>query len=131
MQITIKDIAKEAHVSFATVSRAFNGVYGVRPSTRKRILAIAERLNYTPNGIARGLVRKQTKTIGLVLPDITKEYKTKVLFWMVKQFGTEVNLANVEWDEVYFAEISRRGMSGTTSHPGGAYRLAGMEETEE
>jgi len=67
----------------------------------------------------------------VVLPDITKEYKTKVLFWMVKQFGTEVNLANVEWDEVYFTEISRRGMSGTTSHPGGAYRLAGMEETEE
>ena len=66
----------------------------------------------------------------VVLPDITKEYKTKVLFWMVKQFGTEVNLANVEWDEVYFTEISRRGMSGTTSHPQGAYRLAGMETTE-
>lgn len=67
----------------------------------------------------------------VVLPDINKEYKTKVLFWMVKEFGTEVNLANVEWDEVYFTEISRRGMSGTTSHPQGAYRLAGMETTED
>jgi len=66
----------------------------------------------------------------VVLPDITKAYKTKVLFWMVKQFGTEVNLANVEWDEVYFTEISRRGMSGTTSHPQGAYRLAGIEADE-
>lgn len=66
----------------------------------------------------------------VVLPDITKEYKTKVLFWMVRQFGTDVNLANVEWDEVYFTEITRRGMSGTTSHPQGAYRLAGIEATE-
>lgn len=66
----------------------------------------------------------------VVLPEVTKSYKTKVLFWMVKQFGTDVNLANVEWDEVYFTEISRRGMSGTTSHPQGAYRLAGIETTE-
>ena len=62
-----------------------------------------------------------------VLPDVTKSYKTKILFWMVSQFGTEVNLANVEWDEIYFTEITRRGASGETSHPQGAYRLAGIE----
>lgn len=66
-----------------------------------------------------------------VLPDVTKAYKVKVLFWMIRQFGTEVNLANVEWDEVYFTEITRLGASGTTSHPQGAYRLAGMETGEE
>jgi phosphosulfolactate synthase len=49
---------------------------------------------------------------------------------MVSQFGTEVNLANVEWDEVYFTEITRRGASGETSHPQGAYRLAGMDPVE-
>lgn len=65
-----------------------------------------------------------------VLPDITKTYKTKVLFWMISQFGTEVNLANVEWDEIYFTEITRRGASGETSHPQGAYRLAGMDAVE-
>ena len=65
-----------------------------------------------------------------VLPDVTKTYKTKVLYWMVKQFGTDVNLANVEWDEVYFTEITRRGASGETSHPQGAYRLAGIETME-
>ena len=67
----------------------------------------------------------------VVLPDVTKAYKVKVLFWMIKQFGTDVNLANVEWDEVYFTEITRRGMSGTTSHPRGAYRLAGIETSED
>ena len=66
-----------------------------------------------------------------VLPDVTKAYKIKVLFWMIKQFGTDVNLANVEWDEIYFTEITRLGASGTTSHPQGAYRLAGIETSEE
>ena len=49
------------------------------------------------------------------LPDVTKSYKTKILFWMIKQFGPDVNLANVEWDEVYFTEITRRGISGDES----------------
>lgn len=65
-----------------------------------------------------------------VLPDVTKSYKAKVLFWLVKHFGTEVNLANVEWDEIYFTEITRRGASGETSHSGGAYRLAGIDNKE-
>jgi len=66
-----------------------------------------------------------------VLPGVTKAYKVQVLFWMIKHFGTDVNLANVEWDEVYFTEITRLGASGTTSHPQGAYRLAGIETPEE
>lgn len=67
----------------------------------------------------------------VVLPDVTKAYKVKVLFWMIKQFGTDVNLANVEWDEIYFTEITRIGACGTTSHSQGAYRLAGIESSEE
>ncbi len=61
------------------------------------------------------------------LPDVTKSYKTQILFWMVSKFGTHVNLANVEWDEIYFTEMTRRGACGDTSHPEGAYRLAGVE----
>jgi phosphosulfolactate synthase len=49
----------------------------------------------------------------------------------VKRFGTEVNLANVEWDEIYITEIVRRGMAGDTSHPQGAYRLAGIVAAED
>ncbi len=62
----------------------------------------------------------------VVLPDVTREYKHRVCAWLVRHFGTEVNLANVEWDEIYFTEIVRRGMGGDTSHPDGAYRLAGI-----
>lgn len=65
-----------------------------------------------------------------VLPDITKTYKTKILYWMISQFGTEVNLANVEWDEIYFTEISRRGGSGRSTHPESAFRLAGVDTIE-
>lgn len=62
----------------------------------------------------------------VVLPDVTRDYKHRICAWLVRQFGTEVNLANVEWDEVYVTEIVRRGMAGDTSHPQGAYRLAGI-----
>ena len=65
-----------------------------------------------------------------VLPDVTKTFKTKVLFWMISQFGTNVNLANVEWDEIYFTEICRIGASGESTHPEGAFRLAGVETVE-
>ena len=67
----------------------------------------------------------------VVLPDVTRDFKHRICAWLVKQFGTEVNLANVEWDEVYITEIIRHGMAGDTSHPQGAYRLAGIETTED
>lgn len=62
-----------------------------------------------------------------VLPDVSKHYKSKILFWMVSKFGTNVNLANVEWDEIYFLEMGRNGASGDSSHKDGAYARAGME----
>ncbi len=66
----------------------------------------------------------------VVLPDVTRDYKHRVCAWLVQHFGTEVNLANIEWDEIYFTEIARRGMGGDTSHPDGAYRLAGITTSE-
>jgi len=74
MNVTIKDIANKAEVSYATVSRALNNKYGVNPKTRSRILQIAKDLNYSPNAIARGLVSSRSYTIGLVLPDVTNPY---------------------------------------------------------
>ena len=102
MHITIKDIAREAHVSYATVSRAFNNRYGVRSETRDKVLEIASRLNYTPNGIARGLVLKQTKTIGLVIPDITNPFFPEVARGIeegAKEEGYSVFLCNTNWEQ--------------------------------
>jgi LacI family transcriptional regulator len=74
MAPTIKDIAKKAKVSYGTVSRAINNKYGVKKETRERILSIAVTMGYSPNAIARGLVKKTTNTIGLVIPDILNPF---------------------------------------------------------
>jgi phosphosulfolactate synthase len=66
----------------------------------------------------------------VVLPGVTRDYKHKITAWLVKELGTEVNLANIEWDEMYLTELVRRGFAGDTSHPQGAYRLAGFEPGE-
>jgi phosphosulfolactate synthase len=63
----------------------------------------------------------------VILPGVTRDFKHKIASWMVKTIGTEVNLANLEWDEIYITEIARRGMAGDASHPQGASRLAGFE----
>lgn len=65
-----------------------------------------------------------------ILPGVHREYKHRITAWLVRELGTEVNLANVEWDELYVTEMVRRGMAGDTSHPQGAYRLAGFEPGE-
>lgn len=74
MKIDIKEIARQAGVSIATVSRALNGNGPVKEQTRKKILDIAKQHNYTPNPIARGLSRKKTDTIGVILPELVDEF---------------------------------------------------------
>jgi len=66
-RVTIKQIAREAGVSLATVSRALNDRQDVHTETRDRILNIAKKLGYTPNIIARSLVTNRTHTIGLAV----------------------------------------------------------------
>ncbi len=63
----------------------------------------------------------------VVIPGVTRDFKHKITGWLVKEMGTEVNLANIEWDEMYLTELVRRGFAGDTSHPQGAYRLAGFD----
>ena len=71
MNITIYDVAREAGVSMATVSRVVNGNPNVKPTTRKRVLEAIERLGYRPNAVARGLASKRTTTVGVIIPDIS------------------------------------------------------------
>lgn len=74
-KLTIKDIAKMAGVSIATVSMILNNKdESISSSTRERVLKIIEENNYISNKMARSLVTRQTKTIGLVIPDITNPF---------------------------------------------------------
>ncbi|MGO8670094.1 MAG: LacI family DNA-binding transcriptional regulator [Capsulimonadaceae bacterium] len=64
---TIWDVAKESNVSIATVSHVINnGPRTVRPDTRERVLSAIKKLNYHPNAMARGLVRRRMNTIGII-----------------------------------------------------------------
>jgi LacI family transcriptional regulator len=71
MNITIYDVAREANVSMATVSRVVNGNPNVKPATRKKVTEVIERLGYRPNAVARGLASKKTTTVGVIIPDIS------------------------------------------------------------
>lgn len=79
MAVTIKDVAREAHVSIATVSRVVNGHGNVTAATRARILGVAERLRYVPDSAARSLITGLTHTIGVLLPDIHGEYFSELI----------------------------------------------------
>ncbi|MBK5482573.1 LacI family DNA-binding transcriptional regulator [Peribacillus sp. TH16] len=77
--IRIVDVAKEANVSTATVSRVISKSGTVKSDTKERVLKAIELLNYQPNVLARQLRRMETKTILVVVPDITNTFFSKVL----------------------------------------------------
>jgi LacI family transcriptional regulator len=71
---TLKDIARLAHVSHTTVSRALNNKSRIRNTTKEKVLAIARDLNYRPDFVARSLVMRKTKTLGLVITTIVNPF---------------------------------------------------------
>ncbi|MEH7744288.1 LacI family DNA-binding transcriptional regulator [Neobacillus drentensis] len=81
--VTVYDIAKEAEVSVSTVSRVLNGTAPVKESTREKIMALINKYQFQPNALARSLTKKETKMIGVILPDITNPFFPEV-FWGVE-----------------------------------------------
>jgi len=77
--ITIKDVAREAKVSVATVSRALNGHENVAEPVRQLVLEVAARLRYTPHAAARSLSSRRTNTVGVVLPDLYGEFFSELM----------------------------------------------------
>ncbi|MFM8595026.1 MAG: LacI family DNA-binding transcriptional regulator [Chloroflexota bacterium] len=76
--VTIKDVAAKAGVSTATVSRAMSGNGQVNEETRLRVLAAVEELGYVPNAFARGLKTRQSRLIGMILPDIEDPFFAQI-----------------------------------------------------
>lgn len=79
MTPTIKQIAKKANVSIATVSRALNDDVRVTDETKAKVLRISNELNYKPNLVARNFVKRTSYAIGLILPDISDEFFTDII----------------------------------------------------
>lgn len=80
MTVTIKDIARRAGVSTATVSKVLNrkDTY-IGDETRQKIWSLARELNYTPNSLARSLVTRKSRVLGIIVPDILNPYFTELV----------------------------------------------------
>lgn len=79
MAVTIKDVARMANVSVASVSRALNGHSNVTDETRKLVIETARNLRYIPHSGARSLSTSRTDTIGVVLPDLYGEFFSELI----------------------------------------------------
>ena len=79
MTVTIYDVAREARVSMATVSRVLNGTAVVKDDTKQRVLDAISKLGYRPNAVARGLASKKTRTIGVIVPDVSAAFVAEVV----------------------------------------------------
>lgn len=79
-RVNIRDVAKLAGVSVATVSRVVSlSDYPVKDATRQRVLDAVERLHFYPNDLARGLFQVRTNTIGVIVPDASNPYYPEIL----------------------------------------------------
>jgi LacI family transcriptional regulator len=79
MSVTIRDVARLAEVSVATVSRVLNASAPVREETRARVLAVAKDLRFAPNSAARSLSRQRAGALGVILPDLYGEFFSELL----------------------------------------------------
>ncbi|MGI5131364.1 LacI family DNA-binding transcriptional regulator [Pseudonocardia sp. CA-107938] len=77
-RVTIRDVARSAGVSYQTVSRALNDKGEIDSGTKQRVLETARELGFRPSRFARGLVRQDTTSIGLVIPDLLNPFFTEL-----------------------------------------------------
>jgi len=101
MKVTIYDVAKEANVSIATVSKVINNTGRISEKTRRKVKEIMLELNYRPNMIASALMGKQTKTIGLLIPDFSNPFFSE-LAKSIEDRGHELDynlvICNTDYD---------------------------------
>ena len=111
MAATIHDVAREAGVGIGTVSRVVNDSPRVKPSTRERVLAAIDKLQYKPDPIARSMVSKRTNSLGVIVPFFTRPFFMEVLRGVETvsaRLGRELVLYNVETNaqrDRYFSEL--------------------------
>jgi LacI family transcriptional regulator len=135
---TIKDIARLANVSHTTVSRALNDKSRIKSETKEKILSIAKELNYRPNFIARSLVMRRSKTLGLVITTIANPFYTELsqgIEATAISLGYNIILCSTHYDlsaeKQYIDMLRSKGVDGiifTSAHMGDINILALAEE---
>jgi len=125
---TIKDVARKANVSHTTVSRALNNKSRIKSETKEKILSIAKELNYRPDFIARSLVMRRTKTLGLVITTIANPFYTELaqgIETTAIRLGYNIILCSTNYDlaaeKKYIDMLQSKGVDGilfTSAHMG-------------
>jgi len=98
--LRLEDVASKAKVSVSTVSRVVNGFESVKPSTRKRVMAVLEKMNYRPNLQARELVAGKSKTLGVIVSNLENPFFAGIFHALEKlahAAGYEVLLGNTNY----------------------------------
>ncbi|SIO54769.1 LacI family DNA-binding transcriptional regulator [Chitinophaga niabensis] len=106
---TSQDVADMAGVSQSTVSRVFAGNTNVSAKKRKKILEVAEKLDYQPNAIARGLITNKTKMVGIVIKYFHNPFYSEVLsafYNRLSSLGYHLIFINSDNDEIQASEIN-------------------------
>src|SRR5260221_196060 len=132
--MTLFDLARELNVSISTISRALSRPEMVAPATREKVLAAVKQFGFQPNEIARSLRTRQTKTIGIIVPDITNWFFgviVKAVGEVAKSNGYSVLVCNADEDpagEEHALNLLRdRKVSGIINCPMGAIFIANSE----
>jgi len=119
MAVTIRDVAKHAQTSIATISRVLNNSPDVNQDTRRKVKAAINELGYTPPVIAKGYAKHKLKTIGLLIPDINNMYYTAVIRGIedaLSEAGYNVFLCNtdedIEEEKKYIHILMEKGVDG-------------------
>lgn len=119
MRVTAKDVAKLANVSEKTVSRVVNNQGEISETTREKVLAAIKKLRYRPNWAARNLARGNSRTIGIIIPDITDPFFPEVILGAesaAREQGYGVFLCNTnrtpDLEMQYIEALYEKGVDG-------------------
>ena len=121
-KITIRDVAREAGVSIATVSNALNGSDVVKPKTREHVLEAAMRLNYIPNINGRQLRAAQTHNIGLFVTSMTGSYYGDMadsIHYLCQKHGYELQIFIVDENKSPLPRLQSQSIDGAVIMFGG------------
>jgi len=128
-KITLKDIARELEVSISTVSKALKNSAEIGRDTKEKVQAFAKLYNYKPNNIAISLKNKQTKNIGVIIPDIVHHFFTTVFRGIEKYANTQgYNVIVCVSDESFDKEVINMELLANGSVDGFIMSLSGGTE---
>jgi DNA-binding LacI/PurR family transcriptional regulator len=126
---TIKQVARKAGVSVATVSYVLNQARPVRPETSKKVLAAARDLDYSVNTVARGLVTGRSSILGLIVPDIQNPFFPEITTAFqeaAQSSGLEAIVINTNYEQRRIQGIVNRLAS--LQMPGAAFFTSGVSD---